>query len=186
MQYIPLDKFVEDKTIGYYYIYMPKHELANGSGKVYMHRYVASLKLGRLIEKNEHVHHMDGNRANNLESNLEILSAEEHIAQHMAERYPPVIVNCTTCNKEFTCSASRYKRSKSGKIFCSEDCRAIDTRKFEIDRDLLMDLVWTYPTVKVGEILGVSDKAVEKRCKKLEVPKPPRGYWRKVETGKLS
>lgn len=184
MQEIDLDKFVLDITLGYYYIYMPNHELANGSGKVYMHRYVASKKLGRLVTADEHVHHLDEDRANNSPDNLEILSAVEHAKQHMRERFPPVLVNCTLCNKEFLCPLSRYNKSISGKLFCSEECNHLHSRRFEIDRDILLDLVWTYPTSKVAKILGVSDVAVGKRCKKLGVPKPPRGYWRKVETGK--
>jgi hypothetical protein len=31
---------------------------------------------------------------------------------------------------------------------------------------------------------GVSDVALKKRCKKLGVPTPPRGYWAKLEAGK--
>lgn len=46
-------------------------------------------------------------------------------------------------------------------------------------------LVWSEPTTKVAERLGVSDVAVSKRCKKLGIEKPPRGYWRKLETGNL-
>jgi hypothetical protein len=42
-------------------------------------------------------------------------------------------------------------------------------------------LVWTMPTCKVADKFGVSDKAVEKWCKKLGVQKPPRGYWNKVQ-----
>ena len=40
-------------------------------------------------------------------------------------------------------------------------------------------------TVQVAKLLGVSDVAVAKRCKRLGIEKPPRGYWRKVETGKI-
>ena len=31
--------------------------------------------------------------------------------------------------------------------------------------------------VNVAKFYGVSDVAVAKRCKKLGVEKPPRGYW---------
>lgn len=184
MQEIELEKFVKDITLGYFYIYLPKHELANASGKVYMHRYVASLKLGRLVTSNEHVHHVDEDRGNNSPDNLEVLSAEEHAIQHMRERFPPVQVFCSHCGIEFMCPLSRYNKSISGKLFCSENCNTMYSRKFEVDRDALLDLVWTYPTTKVAKILGVSDTAVSKRCKKLEIPKPPRGYWAKVAAGK--
>lgn len=183
MQEIDLNKFVLDVTLGYYYIYLPKHELANGSGKVYMHRYVAAMKLGRPLATDEHVHHIDGNRANNSIENLEVLSATEHAKQHAQEKYPTQLVFCSQCGEQFACTYSRMKRSKSGNLFCSEECNKTFARRFELDRDILFDLVWTYPTVKVADILGVSDVAIGKRCKKLNVPKPPRGYWRKLERG---
>jgi hypothetical protein len=41
-------------------------------------------------------------------------------------------------------------------------------------------MVWQMPTTEVASIFGVSDKAVEKRCKLLGIPKPPRGYWAKL------
>jgi hypothetical protein len=35
----------------------------------------------------------------------------------------------------------------------------------------------------VAASFDVSDKAIEKRCKLLGVPKPPRGYWAKLQNG---
>ena len=40
-------------------------------------------------------------------------------------------------------------------------------------------------TVQVAKLLGVSDVAVAKRCKRLGVEKPPRGYWAKVKYNRL-
>ena len=37
------------------------------------------------------------------------------------------------------------------------------------------------PTSQVAKIFNVSDKAIEKRCKKFGIEKPPRGYWAKKE-----
>jgi len=50
-------------------------------------------------------------------------------------------------------------------------------RKFEISKEELQKLVWEIPTTKIGEMYGVSDKAIEKRCKLFGIEKPPRGYW---------
>jgi len=41
------------------------------------------------------------------------------------------------------------------------------------------------PATKLAEKLGVSDVAVIKRCDKLVVPRPARGYWAKLEHGKI-
>jgi hypothetical protein len=47
----------------------------------------------------------------------------------------------------------------------------------------LEKLIWEKPTSQVAKDLGVSDKAVEKHCKKLGLKKPPRGYWAKIQAG---
>lgn len=54
-------------------------------------------------------------------------------------------------------------------------------RKFDISREELHKLVWSMPTVEVAKILEVSDTAVGRRCKLLSIPKPPRGFWRKLQ-----
>jgi hypothetical protein len=46
--------------------------MKRGSGHVLEHRWVMSLKLGRPLESNEFVDHMDGNKQNNDLSNLRI------------------------------------------------------------------------------------------------------------------
>ena len=55
--------------------------------------------------------------------------------------------------------------------------------KEELSREELFALVWEKPTVEVAKELGVSDVAVAKLCARLQVPKPPRGYWARIECG---
>jgi len=50
--------------------------------------------------------------------------------------------------------------------------------------EALEKLIWEKPTSQVAKDLGVSDKAIEKHCKKLALKKPPRGYWAKIQAGK--
>lgn len=54
---------------------------------------------------------------------------------------------------------------------------------FFLSREALYIKVWETPTVKLAKEFGVSDVAIGKMCRRLEVPKPPLGYWRRVETG---
>ena len=54
----------------------------------------------------------------------------------------------------------------------------------ELTREELFLLVWERPTRDIARELGISDVALGKRCKKLQVPKPPPGYWAKVKAGK--
>ena len=51
-------------------------------------------------------------------------------------------------------------------------------------RQRLYDEVWARPMVKVAKSYGVSDVAVKKWCKKLNIPTPGLGYWAKIEHGK--
>ena len=37
---------------------------------------------------------------------------------------------------------------------------------------------------QIANDCGVSDVAIHKRCAKLQIPTPPRGYWAKIEAGK--
>jgi hypothetical protein len=53
-----------------------------------------------------------------------------------------------------------------------------------LSREQLYDLVWSKPMSALGPEFGVSDVALKKRCKKLGIPTPTRGYWAKVEAGK--
>lgn len=53
----------------------------------------------------------------------------------------------------------------------------------KLSREELYEKVWSISGVKLSEELGVSDVAIAKRCSKLNVPRPPRGYWAKIEAG---
>lgn len=86
---------------------------------------------------------------------------------------------CDFCKKPFITTEARAQ------IFCSQECRGRSTRKFEISKDTLGELLWKYPTTQISKMLGVSDKAIEKRAKKLGLSKPPRGYWAKLSAGNI-
>ncbi|MBS1161075.1 MAG: hypothetical protein H6R15_3494 [Proteobacteria bacterium] len=53
----------------------------------------------------------------------------------------------------------------------------------ELSREELYERIWSSPMTQVAAELGISDVALAKRCKKLNVPKPPVGYWAKVAAG---
>lgn len=53
-----------------------------------------------------------------------------------------------------------------------------------ISREALFALVWERPATEVARELGISDVTLGKLCRRLQVPKPPRGYWARVKSGK--
>jgi hypothetical protein len=52
-----------------------------------------------------------------------------------------------------------------------------------LPRQELYDRVWAEPVQRVAAALGVSDVALAKACRRHQIPVPPRGYWRRKETG---
>ena len=49
------------------------------------HRKIMRLKLGRPLESDEVVHHVDGNPLNNKPSNLQVMTRSEHTRLHIRE-----------------------------------------------------------------------------------------------------
>jgi len=162
---------LSDKLInGYQYFCDSHHPLSYGRSFVFYHRHVASVKLGRWITSDEHVHHIDGNKINNDPENLMILSRAEHtkLEQNMKGNFLEETF-CSMCGKEL----------KYGSLIC-EKCYYISKRKFDPTKEELEKIVWEMPSTKVAEIYGVSDRAIGKRCSALGISKPPRGYWTKL------
>lgn len=52
------------------------------------------------------------------------------------------------------------------------------------NREELYAEVWEKPLVKAAPKYGISDVALAKVCRKLQIPLPGRGYWTKKECGK--
>lgn len=163
-----------DISLGYLYFIDKKHPLAyKNTGKVYYHRHVKSIEIGRWLTKDEHVHHIDENKINNNIENLDILNSRDHMLKHQIERGFNIkhIEKCIVCDNEFETYTSKY---------CSNKCVGFGSRKFNIDKETLEKLVWKYPTTEVAKMYNVSDNAIGKRCKKFGINKPPRGYWEKI------
>ncbi len=105
-----------DKSLGYTYFTDHSHPLANDQGKVYLHRHVASLQLGRWLRADEHVHHVDGVRSNNAPTNLVVADPSTHARIH----HPEQKRFCVHCKKEIVTRAVK---------FCSTTCSGIAARR---------------------------------------------------------
>lgn len=164
-----------DKTLGYLYFMDKKHPLATEQGRVYYHRHILSLKVGRWLATEECTHHEDENKLNNDPSNLKLMSPSEHGLLHSKNQKVPGSIHMAKCRE---CSKV-FRRLRLSSSFCSYSCARKASRQFDPTPEELTHLIWSMPTTKVAQWFGVSDVAVAKRCKKYGIQKPPRGYWAK-------
>lgn len=72
-------------SYGYVRVHAKGHPRAIRSPYMKEHTLVAERKYGRLIERGEHVHHINGIKSDNRPENLEVLSHAEHSRRHRQE-----------------------------------------------------------------------------------------------------
>lgn len=72
------------KTIvnNYVAIYAPEHPRGGTTKRVFEHILVAEKTLGRYLEKDEVVHHINGDKQDNRPENLEVCKRSEHVHHH--------------------------------------------------------------------------------------------------------
>lgn len=52
-----------------------------------------------------------------------------------------------------------------------------------LTREELYRLMWERPASRLAKEFGISDVALGKLCRRMGIPKPPPGYWARVEAG---
>ena len=101
----------------------PPHPKKNPMGLYPLHRVLVENRIGRLLESWEHVHHVDEDKFNNADENLEVLTASEHGKHH--KPLAPLIEIICHCGTSFYLKPHqkrlREKRSL-GPLSCSASC----------------------------------------------------------------
>lgn len=109
---------------GRYRIYLKFND--NSTSFMSYPKYLMECHLGRYLEKNETIDHIDKNPLNNDISNLRVIDRKDHVINDII-RNKDAVVKCTYCGKEFTINGSklhnrnRKDRHQSG-YFCSRSC----------------------------------------------------------------
>ena len=89
---IDMDTKVKASSNGYYYVCtIPPHkfgEVRKDRSKkyIYLHRALLEKKLGRYLKPNEQADHIDGNKENNSEENVQLKILGDHQREHCNER----------------------------------------------------------------------------------------------------
>ena len=89
------------------------------------YRVLAEKIVGRALKPNEIVHHKDGNKRNNNESNLEVMIRNDHNRFHSRQKGMKMVeIQCPCCAKIFMRRAAESiankKRCKNS--YCSRKC----------------------------------------------------------------
>jgi len=87
---------------------------------------------------------------------------------------------CLECGKDISSKVTTAK-------YCSYDCAEKSKRKADRpDVAELRALVWSTPVDVLAKQFGVSGVAIKKWCRAAGVETPGRGYWARVQAGKIT
>jgi 5-methylcytosine-specific restriction endonuclease McrA len=120
------------------------------------------------------VDHKDGDWKNNQIENLRFLCPNCHTQTptygNKGEFKQWQKFECLDCKKR--CSSIRCND-------CAGKFRQQNNTPNFPDKEEFAKLLWEKPAIEIAKMFNLSDKAIEKRAKKLGLSKPPRGYWQK-------
>ena len=120
----------------YCYAVVANHPHATKHGYVLLHRIIIENHLGKILNTNEVVHHIDGNKKNNSIDNLEVLTREAHAKLHQKQIGREYVdLKCPWCNKIFSKPRNTthlQKPSKYNCTCCSKSCRGKLYREIQL------------------------------------------------------
>ena len=169
------------------------HPRADKNGIVLEHIVIAEQKLGRHLSPDEVVHHIDGNKKNNVPENLMVFASR---ADHTAFHHGSVAYEkngiwtckrinmkavCNHCGKVFTLY---YGRKIRDNLYCSKECYYADRTQVNSSvNDLINELQNANGNFSsVGRKYCVSPNAIVKILKKNGLPYHSSDYKPKKKT----
>lgn len=124
----------------YVYALVPNHPNATKNGYVLHHRVVMENHLGRLLNADEVVHHINQNKFDNRIENLEVMKRTVHSKKHMLKHGRKwALLKCPVCNKVFDMPFNetvyqRYPNDNTKVQCCSRTCGCKIGRMKQLNR----------------------------------------------------
>jgi len=116
----------------YQYALVSNHPNATKNGYVLLHRILMENHLGRLLNPTEVIHHINGNKRDNVLSNLKLMHYREHVGLHSRCKLM-VELKCPECGEIFTREKRQTHLVKGGKCTCcSRVCSGKFNRKIQL------------------------------------------------------
>lgn len=117
------------------------------------HRYVMEQYLGRELERNEYVHHKNGDKHDNRLENLEVMTPLAHNREHQ-EKLPKIKI-CVECGKQFEPPIKHRGRN----ILCSKECWTRFMEKISLQKS---KKIASYKDgVKIKEYSSIKEASLE-------------------------
>lgn len=173
---------------GYKTVFEPTHPKAwKNCGSIFEHRLVAEKMMGRQLRDNEDVHHPDEDKTNNRPENLLVLEKSQHSKLHsFLQKHILIPINPFECTEKMEmnefCQHCGKELTKT-KFYCSSECSFAgrSKRPNELTPERLYLEIQSTPASVLANKYNVSDKTIEKWCKKDNISKPGRGFWIKLK-----
>jgi 5-methylcytosine-specific restriction endonuclease McrA len=133
--------------------------------------------------------HRNGIRDDNRPHNLRWLCPNCHsqtgnFAGRAVRNRGLVVACCLQCGREF--QTRKKARGSLLSNYCSTPCRLKGSKHSEKGKwpglGELKKMVWAVPVTEAAKLIGVSGRAVKKRCARLGIVTPPRGHWARVQS----
>jgi hypothetical protein len=106
----------------------------------------------------------------------------QRVRQVIPQRMPALVASipCAVCGVVVN---RRKSQVRAENVFCSYRCaHGAQERVVWPDGSSLRKLVWRYPVAVLAQQLGISGSAIKKRCTRLRIQTPSRGYWTKLRS----